>query len=161
MAGTEVAAADADVDDARDGPAGVALPLARPNAPGEVAHLVQDSVHARNDVDTVDDDVFGQRGPQRDVKHRPVLGHVDLVAPEHGIDALGQTRPMGQRDQQRQGFRGDAILGEVDAEIFGFDRESVGPLWIGREEIAQVEVFDRAVVGVQRLPLVGLGESRR
>ena len=66
---------------------------------GELPHPVEDSVHARYDVDAVDDDVIGARRPQCHVQHRAFLGHVDLVAPEHRLDPFGETGPSSQREQ--------------------------------------------------------------
>ena len=82
---TEVGAADADVDDVPDAPAGVAGPLARTDPSGERGHLVQDRVHGRHDVLAVDLDHRVARRAQRGVQHRPVLGDVDLLAAEHGV----------------------------------------------------------------------------
>ena len=113
----EVAAADADVDDARDGLPGVALPLTGAYALCELAHLVEHRMHAGYDIDAVDDDVLGARRAQRDVQHGALFGHVDLVAAEHRLDALGQTRPMRERDQQRHRLGGDAVLRIVEAQI--------------------------------------------
>ena len=40
------------------------------------------------------------RRAQRHVQHGAVLGDVDLVAAEHGVDALAQARLLGQLQQQ-------------------------------------------------------------
>ena len=57
----------------------------------EVGHLVQHGVHLGHDVLAVHDDggVLGRA--QGDMKHGAVLGEVDLVPAEHGLDALAQA----------------------------------------------------------------------
>ena len=53
----EVGAADADVDDVGDRMALGALPVARTDGIGEVAHLVEDLLDLRHDLVAVDGDV--------------------------------------------------------------------------------------------------------
>ena len=55
-------------------------PLAVPDAIGEVLDLVQNFVHVRHHVLPVDVDDLVLGRPRRDVKHRPVLGAVDVLA---------------------------------------------------------------------------------
>jgi hypothetical protein len=52
------------------------------------------------------------------VEDSPVLGHVDLVSPEHGVDAPAQATLLGQSTEQREGLVRDAVLGviEIDAD---------------------------------------------
>ena len=86
----EVRAADADVDDVADALAGVALPLAAADAVGEVGHLVEHGMHLRHDVLAVHDDRCASRRAQGDVQDGAVLGDVDLVTAEHGVDPRAQ-----------------------------------------------------------------------
>ena len=58
----------------------------------KAGHLVEHGMHLRNDVDAVDLDRLALRGTQGDVQHGPILGDVDLVAAEHGVDADPQIR---------------------------------------------------------------------
>ena len=58
---------------------------------GEVGHLVEHGVDLGHDVLAVDDDRLPLRGAQGDVQHGAVLGDVDLVAAEHGVDPLPQA----------------------------------------------------------------------
>jgi hypothetical protein len=41
--------------------------------------------------------VFLLRHPERDVKHRAVLGDVDPLAAEHRLDPVLQARLLGER----------------------------------------------------------------
>ena len=54
---------------------------------GEGGHLVEHGVDAGDDVFAVDDDRFAFGRAQGDVQDGAVLGDVDLVAAEHGVDA--------------------------------------------------------------------------
>ena len=68
---------------------------------GEAGHLVQHRVHVRHDVLAVHDDRGVPRRAERDVEDGPVLGDVDLLAAEHGVDPLRAARLLRQLDQQR------------------------------------------------------------
>ena len=87
----EVAAADPDVDDGLDAPAGVAGPGAAAHAVGERAHAVEDRVDLGHHVHAVDLDHRVARRPQRDVQHGAILGDVDLLAAEHRVARRAST----------------------------------------------------------------------
>ena len=87
----EVGAADADVDDVADALAGVALPGAAADAVAEVRHLVEHGVDLGHHVLAVDDDRCAARRAQGHVQDGAVFRDVDLVAPEHGVDARAQA----------------------------------------------------------------------
>ena len=86
--GTEVGAADADVDDVADRLPRLALPFARADAIGERGHPVEHVVHLGHDVHAVDHQGFASRHPECDVQHRSILGGVDPLAAEHRLDPL-------------------------------------------------------------------------
>ena len=89
----EVRAADADVDDGADALAGVPLPGTGADAVGEVGHLIEHGVDLRHDVRAVHDDGGALRGAEGDVQDDPLLGDVDLVTAEHGVDVLAPLAP--------------------------------------------------------------------
>ena len=99
---SEVGAADADVDDVADALAGVADPLPAAHALGEVGHLAQHRVHRGDDVLAVDLDHRALGRAQRGVQHGAVLGDVDLLAPEHGVDAVAQAAPARASSTRRR-----------------------------------------------------------
>jgi hypothetical protein len=68
----------------------------------EHAHALEDLVDLRHDVLAVDDDRPPARAHERRVQHGPVLGDVDLVAAEHGLDALPKPRFLGEREEELQ-----------------------------------------------------------
>ena len=52
-----------------------------------------------------------------------MLGDVDLVAAEHGVDAVAQAGTAGERDEQADGLVGDAVLGVVQIDAVDLERE--------------------------------------
>ena len=75
---------------------------------------------------------FASRGhwPRR-VQDGPVLGDVDSLSTEHGLeDPLAQTRPPRERDQERNRVVRDAVLRVVEVETGGLDVR----VRIGRED---------------------------
>ena len=106
----EVGAADADVDHVADALPRVPLPGAAPHALGELAHLVEDLVHLGDHVHPVHLDRCGAGGAQGHVEHGAVLRHVDLLAPEHGVDAGAQAGLLGELEEERQGLVGDTMF---------------------------------------------------
>ena len=77
---------------------------------GERRHPVEHLVHVGHDVVAVDVDALALRRPQRDVEHGPVLGDVDVLAAEHGVDAVAQAAVLGQRDEEPQRLVGDRFF---------------------------------------------------
>ena len=93
---------------------------------------------------------FGMR--KRDVQHRAVLGHVDLLAGEHAVPVPLEPGLLGQLEQQAEGLVGDPVLRVVEVEP---DRLRAQPLAPGRvlgEQLAQVPALDlRMVLGEGRV----------
>ena len=84
---------------------GVAGPLAGAHALGEVGHLAQHRVHVGDDVLAVDLDDRALGRAERGVQHGAVLGDVDLVAPEHRVDAVAEAAPAGRARRAGGGSR--------------------------------------------------------
>jgi hypothetical protein len=107
---TQIRPANADVDDVFDPLAGMALPFAGAHPLGEPGHLVQDRVDLGHHVLAVDLDGLGLRRAQRDVQHRAILRHVDLVAAKHRVTMFGQPGLFRELKQQLQRLVVDAVL---------------------------------------------------
>src|SRR5512132_2854188 len=88
---SEIRATDTNVDDAANALASVTFPRAASHAVGEVGHLVENGVDLRDNVLAINNDRCPFRRPQRHVQNGPVFGDVDLLTPEHGIDAPAQA----------------------------------------------------------------------
>ncbi len=83
---------------------------------GEVRHLVEHGVDLGHHVLAVDDDRCPSRRAQGHVQHGAVLGDVDLLAAEHGVDPRAQAGFLRQLQEQLEGFVGDAILRVVEED---------------------------------------------
>ena len=122
----EVAAADADVDDRADAPAGRTGPVAVADAIAELAHPGQHLVHVGHDVVAVDLD-HGVRGrPQRDVEDGALLGDVDRLAGEHRVAARLDAGGRGNGLEGGEDVVVDALLAVVDAEIADLQQVALG-----------------------------------
>ena len=87
----EVGAADADVDDGADAPAGGALPVTAADTVGEVAHAGEHLVDVGHDVVAVELDPLAGRRAQGDVEDGAVLADVDPLAGEHRVPPRGDA----------------------------------------------------------------------
>src|SRR5262249_38370936 len=115
----QVRSADPDIDYVTNAPAGVAAPLAAPNAIREIGHLVQDGMYFGNDVFTIDHYDRVSRGAQRDVEHGPIFSDVDLLPAEHSVDPGSETSLLSELNQQGERFAGDAVLGVIQENARG------------------------------------------
>ena len=106
----EIGPSDADVDHVADPLAGVPPPGPVAHTGGEGRHLIENGVHLGHHVLTIHHDLLLSRCPQGHVEHRALLGGVDLVAPEHRIDAVAQSHRFGQPHEQAKGLVGHAVL---------------------------------------------------
>ncbi|MNP14554.1 hypothetical protein D3C76_1068860 [compost metagenome] len=92
------------------------------------------------------------------MQHGAPLGHVDLVAVEHGVDGAAQVGLFGQIHQQLEGLFGDQVLGVVDQDVTAEgEGELVETLGILCEQILEPGLFVSREVGFQGLPGLGLG----
>jgi hypothetical protein len=66
-------------------------PVAGADALGERRHAAKDAVHLGDDIVPVDDDRPPRGCAQRDMQHGSVLGDVDPLAREHGLDPRPQA----------------------------------------------------------------------
>ena len=104
----------------------------------ERGHAVEHVVHARHDVHAVDDDLALARRAQRGVQHGAVLGHVDLVAAEHRVDAVAQPAFVREVDEKPHGVVSDAMLGVVEEPAGRRHGEMLGAARVGGEQLAQL-----------------------
>ena len=118
----------------------------------ERRHLLQHPVHVRDDIDAVDDETRPRRHAQRDVQHGAVLGDVDVLAAEHGVDPRPQPAGLGEVEQQFQRLRVDPVLGVVEIPTRGLDVHPVAER-LGREQFAHGAPTHRLGVLPQRVPL--------
>ena len=106
----EIGTANADVDDAFDGLAGVPFPFAAAYAVAELGHLLEHGMHLGHDVLSIHQNAGALGRAQSHVQHGAILGDVDFLAAEHGFDPPTQVTFLGQLEQQLEGLVGDAVL---------------------------------------------------
>ena len=148
---TQVGAPDPDVDDVAYGLASVSPPAAVADPLRELSQAVQHLVDCGHDVLPVDHDGFLAGRSQSHVKHRPVLGDVDLFAPEHGLDAVDQATLLGQPHQQLHGLSHQPVLGVVEVDATGVYDQPPAPAGVLREEVPQLQRPDFGEVLLQLL----------
>jgi hypothetical protein len=61
-------------------------------------------MHLGYHVGSVEQDGLALGSPQRHVNYGSLLGGIDSLATEHGIDALMQTGSFGEGDEQPDGL---------------------------------------------------------
>ena len=115
-------------------------------------------MHLGDDVGAVDLDVLAFGRAQRDVQDGTVLGHVDLLAREHRVDAGPETGGVGQRQEEADGLVGQAVLRVVEVQAVDLEGEPLAARAVLREQLAEVHVLDRLVVRLERLPFGGAGD---
>ena len=129
--GTEVAAADADVDDILDALAGKALPLAVADRVGKIPHRRENLSHAGHDVLAVDLDLhLGVHVAKSGVKNGAAFGGVDLLAREHLLDFGLEIGLLGELDESLHHFAVDAVLGIVEEPAGRLERKLRGAIGI-------------------------------
>ena len=126
----------------------------------EVAHLVEHGVDLRNDVLAIHVDRTRPGRTQRHVQHSPVLGDVDALSAEHGVDALAQAGLLGEVDQQLERLIRDAILRVVEVDARGLEREPLTAVRVVGKQLSQGDRGERLVVRLQRRPGRTLGQGK-
>ena len=159
--GAQVGAADADVDDGLDLLAGHAGPLAGTHFVGEGVDAVKHLAHVLDGVLTVDDvlALVLDRAAQRGVQHGAVLGVVDVHAGVHRLGALVELDGLGEVGEQLEGLRLDQVLGQVEVQVAGVERQLVDTLGVIGEPLLEADALglQLVIVLLQRGPLGGLG----
>ena len=134
----EVGAADPDVDDGRDPPAGVAAPVAGAQALRERGHPVEHLVHVPHDVVAADEERGLARQPQRRVERGTTLRGIHRLAGEHRLRPLAHSRLGRELAEQAHGHVVDPVFRVVEVEPARLEREPLAPAGIAREQPPQV-----------------------
>ena len=106
--------------------------------PSRGSHTAANGVDLGHDIFAVVHDRGAARRAQGHVQHRAVLGEVDLVASEHGVDTIAQSGLMGELEQQPKRFMGDAVLGIVEINSGSFCSHLLAAPRVLGKELAQV-----------------------
>jgi hypothetical protein len=141
---TEVAAADADVDDVAKrrstGGGSVGTPSHRF---GELEHRREDAVHLGAER------TGSRRRAQRGVEDGAAFGRVDRAACEHRVALRLEPALVREVDQEAQRRGVEQVLREVAEDLGRVERERREAARVARERLAQVEV------AAVRLPVAG------
>src|SRR6266571_2978325 len=81
-----------------------------------------------------------------------LLCDINLLAPEHGVDALAQARSSCQFQEQFDCLVGNAVLRDVQVDVGGFKCEALAPPRVLGEERSQVNVPHLMVMLLESLP---------
>ena len=95
---------------------------------------------------------------KRHVQHGAILGEVDLVAAEHGVDAVAQSGCFGKLHEQVERLVGDAVFRVVEVEAHGLGRQALAARGVCGKEVAQVQRLDLLVMLLEGRPLRAAGE---
>ena len=101
---------------------------------------VEHGMHLGHYVFTIDHDGCVSRRTQGNVQDCALLGDVDFLPVEHGIDSCSQTRFFRQLKKESERFIGDAVLGVIQVKTNGLDRQTLTALRIIRKKLPQMEL---------------------
>ena len=90
----------------------------------------------------------------------PLLGDVDLLAPEHGVDPFPEAGFSRQPQEERQGLVGDPMLRVVEVDAHCLGRHPLTALGVVREQLPEVQPAYLADVCLEGLPGRTRGEWR-
>ena len=86
------------------------------------------------------------------MEDRAVLGHVDFLPGEHGLDLLPEVGLPGKVEQQRLGPVGDTVLGIVEEDVAKPQREPLKALGVLGEQVTHVNAVHVLVMLCQGFP---------
>ncbi len=81
-----------------------------------------------------------------------MLGRVDRIAAEHGVDPVPQARFLGQLQQELQRLVRDPMLRVVKEQSGGLGREPLAASGVGGEQLPEVPVAHRLRMSLECLP---------
>ena len=81
-----------------------------------------------------------------------IFGDVDAIAVEHAPDPFRNEGRFGQLEQQVERLAGQALLGEIEKDVFERQAEGRRPVRIFREQIPKMFLFEFLVMGGQGSP---------
>ena len=119
---------------------------------GKVRHPVQHRMDVGHDIPPIVNDGRPARRAQRDVQHRAVLGDVDLVAAEHGVDTVLQPGLVGELEQQPQSLVGDPVLGIVEIDAGRLCCEPRSAFAVLGKQLPQMDILYFSIVLLEQHP---------
>jgi hypothetical protein len=120
---------------------------------GELRHPIEDLVDIGDHIRTVNLETCPGFGAEGGVEHRPVLGGVDVLSVEHGLDTVTKPNGIGKGHESLDHLSIDQVLRQVDDQFTRFKRESFCAPGIVLEGGTQVVVGPLFGKSLQPLPL--------
>jgi hypothetical protein len=136
----------------------MAFPCTASDTIGKVRHLVEHGVDLGYDVLSIDDNGRSDRRAQCHMQNRALLGRIDLVSAEHGVDAAAQPGLLSELCQELNRLISYAVLRIVEVDARRFDRHALAALGVLREQSPQMQLANLFVMRRKRLPCRPLGE---
>jgi hypothetical protein len=127
-----------------------ALPAALAHRLGDDPHALAVALDPRQEIAPVGAHVLV--AAQRHVQRRAILGGVDALAGEQPLDRGGEVALAREGDQEREGFRGDALLGEVEGEAGTTEGEGRAALGVARPQLGEARCGERFAVREEGAP---------
>src|SRR5208282_1542074 len=150
--GTQVGAADTDVDHVLDTFARVPLPFPAADAIGERGHLIQHRMYLGDNIYAAHLDLRASWSSQCNVQHRAAFRDVDLLATKHCVTTVSNASLVGQLYQQPNGFIGNSVLRIVEVKAGSLSSQSLAAPGIAGKQLSQVDILKLLVVSLQRTP---------
>ena len=135
--GSEIGAADADVDDGGQSLARGSGPRPRSDRVGELTHCLEYFGHVGRHVMAIDNQFLAWWNSKGDVQHLAVFGGIDRLTAEHRRAPLSDPRRSGQLDQVRHHLTIDQVLRQVHCDPGHLVGERGGAAWIIGEHLGQ------------------------
>lgn len=136
--GTQIGAADTDVNYIANRLARMPFPVAAANLGGKRSHPGEHCMDFGNYILAIEQDLFALWSPQGHVQNGPPLGDVDLFTCEHGLDVPAKTGLFRKLNEKTDRLAGDPVLRVVEVQIEGFQREVPAALWIFSEKLLEI-----------------------
>ena len=131
--GSEVGAADAEVDDRADRTSRRAEAQAAPDLRRERLHLRLRGANVGHDIVAIDQKRRVARSAQRRVQRGPAFRLVHLFAGEERRDPAFELRGARMLDEQCERLGREALLGHVEEPVVPCDRQAIEAIGIARE----------------------------
>jgi hypothetical protein len=94
----------------------------------------------RHYILSINDNGFISRRTQGNVQDCALLGDVDFLPVEHGIDSCPQARLFRQLKEQLERLIVDSVLGVIQVKTNGLDRQTLTALRVVRKKLPQMQL---------------------
>ena len=154
----EIRATDADVHDIANPLSRMALPSAVSESIGKVRHAIKHRMDLGHHVLTFHKEGSLPRRAQSHMQHRSLLGGVDPLPVEHGVDSLPQPGLRCQLEEKLERLFGDSVFRIIQIQVRCLQNHPLTACWVLSEQFAQMQSAHLIEVRSQGLPRLALGQ---